>query len=106
VSVECAEALPGLPAAVEVAAYRIVLEALMNVVRHSGARSCVIELSANHQLEVRVTDDGVGISPEAHAGLGLASMRERASELGGTWAVEAAEPHGTRIIAQLPLVSP
>lgn len=105
IEVQSPQSLPPLPAAVEVAAYRIALEALMNVVRHSGARRCVIELSVDDQLQLRVTDDGNGVSPESHPGLGLASMRERASELGGTCAIEAAEPHGMRVIARLPLAT-
>jgi signal transduction histidine kinase len=105
VEVHASQPLPPLPAAVEVAAYRIALEALMNVVRHSGAHRCVVELSVDQQFELRVTDDGQGVPPESRAGLGLASMRERASELGGTCAIEAAEPHGTRVIARLPLIS-
>jgi len=51
-----------------------------------------------------VTDDGVGIAPSQRAGVGLATMRERATELGGTLAVVAVVPHGTRVHAMLPLV--
>ena len=76
----------------------------MNVVKHAHARRCLIELSADEHLRVRVTDDGVGVSPEARSGVGLASMRERAGELGGACAIESVAPHGTRVVAHLPLV--
>ena len=71
-------------------AYRIVQEALTNVVRHAEARRCVVRLAldAAGALRIEVEDDGRGIAPRARAGVGLASMRERAEELGGTWTVE------------------
>jgi signal transduction histidine kinase len=84
ISVAAPERLPPLPAAVEVAAYRITQEALTNVVRHAGARSCQIRLSLGGALEMEITDDGVGLPEDRHAGVGLTSMRERAVELGGT----------------------
>ncbi len=109
VAVEAPEHLPPLPAAVEVAAYRIAQEALMNVARHARARGCVIRLAPGvadagaRQLLVEVTDDGVGV-PEGHrAGVGLRSMRERAAELGGTCTIERLTPAGTRVSARLPL---
>ena len=75
--------LDGLPAAVEVAAYRIVAEALTNVARHSSARTCVVTVSRQRSLVLEIVDDGVGITTPAGAGVGLSSMRERAAELGG-----------------------
>jgi signal transduction histidine kinase len=106
VDVRSIQPLSPLPAAVDVVAYRITLEALMNVVRHAAARHCLIELSADaKQLAIRITDDGQGLRPDLHAGLGLASMRDRAGELGGTCTIEDAEPHGTRVIARLPPIS-
>jgi signal transduction histidine kinase len=92
-----------LPAAVETAAYRIALEALNNVVRHAQASSCRVYLSVGNQVELDVTDDGVGIAARHPAGVGLATMRERAIELGGATLIEAVEPHGTRVHATLPL---
>ncbi len=103
VLVEAPEELPDLPAAVEVAAYRIVREAMTNVVRHSGAGSCRIRLSLGDELEVEVTDDGDGIPEKHKAGVGLSSMKERAAELGGTCIVEPAPGGGTRVSARLPL---
>ena len=83
-SVEAAD-LGTLPAAVEVAAYRIAGEALTNVTRHAAAprRAVVRLLRDDRDLLVEVADDGSGIAPEAQAGVGLVSLRERAAELGG-----------------------
>ncbi len=105
VSVEAPEHLPLLSAAVEVAAYRIALEALTNVMRHAHARHCLIRFSLNDALQIEVIDDGIGLpaAPRGRAGVGLTSMRERAAELGGTCVVERAPIGGTRVIARLPL---
>jgi signal transduction histidine kinase len=103
VSVEVPDALPQLPAAVEVAAYYIVVEALNNVVRHAQARHCRIELHAAESLAVAVIDDGVGLPGDYRAGVGLHSMRERAAELGGTWTIQPAPGGGTAVRAELPI---
>lgn len=95
--------LVSLPAIVEVAAYRIVCEALTNVARHSGARTCTVRLNRDKGLRVEVVDDGVGISGRPGRGLGLGSMRERAAELGGTFVIDAPPRGGTRIVARLPI---
>ena len=94
---------PPLPAAVEVAAYRIVQEALTNVVRHSQAKSCRIQLSLAEMLSLEITDDGRGLPTERRPGVGLASMRERAQELGGSCQVETRPEGGVRVLARLPL---
>jgi signal transduction histidine kinase len=96
-----------VPAAVEVAAYRIVSEALANVVRHSGASTCSVGLTqtldATHRwLLLEVVDDGGGVPEDAVAGVGLASLRERAAELGGRVLIESAAEGGTRVRAWLP----
>lgn len=98
--------LPRLSAAVEVAAYRIVSEALNNVVRHSGATRCSVSLGVDAErghLCIDVTDDGVGLPADLTLGMGLRSQRERAEELGGTWRAEPAHPHGLTIHVSLPL---
>jgi signal transduction histidine kinase len=96
--------LPALPAAIEVAVYRIAHEACTNVARHARASACRLTLSlSDHALHVEVTDDGRGIAPDDRAGVGTASMRERAEELGGTLGIEAASGGGTRVSARLPL---
>jgi signal transduction histidine kinase len=103
VSVEAPEILPPLPAAVEVAAYRIVQEALTNVVRHANARACRVNLTVDRDLELEIIDDGVGLPEERHAGVGLSSMRERVAELGGIFTAESLSSGGTRVLARLPL---
>lgn len=97
------EALPELPAAVEVAAYRIVTESVANAVRHGRPSQCVVTLSAaDTTLALTIADDGSGIAPDAIPGVGLASMRERAAEVGGTLVLDTG-PDGTTINARLPL---
>jgi len=98
-----AEEIDGLSAAVEVAAYRIVAEALTNTARHSGASTCVISVRTDGDLVVEVVDDGNGVAADACPGVGLGSMRERCAELGGSCTVGPAEPHGTRVVARIPL---
>lgn len=96
--------LPELPAAVEVAAYRIAVEAVTNAVRHAGARTCAVRLTAAERLTVEVTDDGQGLhDPSRPGGTGLESMRERAEEVGGELWLAAAQPRGTVVRAELPL---
>jgi signal transduction histidine kinase len=98
--------LPTLAAPVEEAAFRIVAESLTNVVRHSGARHCNVRLAwSNGDLCVAIRDDGGGIKGPRGDGVGLASMRRRASEIGGRVNVEPARPHGTVVTALLPLRS-
>jgi signal transduction histidine kinase len=107
VAVASAAELPVLPAAVEVAAYRICQEALMNVLKHSGATSVAVRLDvADGELHMDVTDDGVGPpagTPGRPGGVGIPSMRERAEELGGTCTVGGRPGGGTRVAVRLPL---
>jgi signal transduction histidine kinase len=99
------EVLPPLPAAIEIACYRIVQEALTNVVRHAHATHATVGLRLQQEaLEVEVRDDGQGLPPGVRGGVGLTSMRERAEELGGTCLVEAIAEGGTRVCARLPLL--
>jgi signal transduction histidine kinase len=95
--------LPDLPAAAEVACYRIVTEALTNITRHALATKCSVRIRLdNNYLDVVVRDDGVGLPEGWRAGVGIASMRERVAELGGDLVIEPALPHGTRINARMP----
>ncbi len=103
VALEAPDHLPQLPAAVEVAAYRIAQEALANVVRHAQARTCRLRLWLDDALHLEITDDGIGLPEEHRVGVGLLSMRERAEELGGSCIIEPAVPSGTRVSARLPL---
>ena len=107
-TVEVPAELPPLPAAVEVAAYRIVQEALMNVSRHARANACTVRLACpdGRALTVEITDDGVGLSDRPQGGVGLSSMRERAAELGGECKIVRSSPSGTRAFARLPLGEP
>jgi two-component system, NarL family, sensor kinase len=95
--------LPRLPPAVELAAYRILSEALTNVAKHARARHCVVRLQLHRDFQLEVADDGVGLPDQVDKGLGLASMRERARELGGECAISRRWPFGTRVLASLPL---
>jgi signal transduction histidine kinase len=102
-SVEAGDDVEPLPAAVEVAAYRIALEAVTNALRHSGARACTVTLGRDDgHLLMEVRDDGQGLAADRPAGVGLGSMRERAEELGGTCTVTSGAD-GTRVVARLPL---
>ena len=99
-----AEDLGPLPAAVEVAAYRIIGESVTNVVRHAQARSVRIGLGRDDSaLVVEVADDGIGIGADVQAGVGLLSVRERAAELGGQAEVSCPASGGTLVRAVLPL---
>lgn len=94
--------LDHLPATVELAGYRIVGEALTNVVRHARASSCRVHLGvAGDVLQVVVEDDGEGLRGHA-PGVGIRSMRERAAELGGELHLLAHPGGGLRLIATLP----
>jgi two-component system, NarL family, sensor kinase len=95
--------IASLPAAVEVAAYRIATEALTNVSRHAEASTCTITLGVDGHLELEVRDDGAGMAQGWRPGVGVASIRERAAELGGTCEVASVVGGGTRVVARLPL---
>lgn len=101
--VESSPPEPRLPAAVEVALWRIAAEAMTNVSRHAVARHCRVKLRASRtRVELEVTDDGRGIDG-ARPGVGLTSARERAEELGGTcWAGPSGEG-GTVVRVTIPL---
>lgn len=130
ITIDVPENLPGLPAAVEVAAYRITMEAITNVIKHAGARECRVRfgitptnatsppnlLSASregaamwaaltpmHQFQIEIIDDGRGLPNPLTPGVGLNSMRERAEELGGTFSVRGRETGGTHITVILPI---
>ncbi|MEV4080730.1 sensor histidine kinase, partial [Nonomuraea fuscirosea] len=104
--VEIGGDLSDLPAAVEVAVYRIVQEALTNIRRHAGASRATIAVHREEGvLRMLIGDDGRGL-PESHrAGVGLGSMRERAAELGGICVVTGEPGAGTRVEVALPLTS-
>jgi signal transduction histidine kinase len=95
-----------VPAAVDHAAYRIVQEALTNVVRHAGESSVIVELMlSRHQLRIVVSDDGPAVSAGAlDPGNGISGMRERATAVGGRLEVRPGTERGTVVEAVLPIV--
>lgn len=99
--------LDSTPTAVETAAYHVAREALANVVRHADARRCRVRLHRNTDAAVvlEIEDDGRGVPPDARAGVGLDSMRERAAEIGGRCVIEGRAGGGTRVTAVFPLGS-
>jgi signal transduction histidine kinase len=103
VRVEAPAPIHGLPAAVEVAAYRIAVEAMTNVARHSRAQHCRVSVELNGGLELEVSDDGQGIPARFRANVGLGSMCERAAELGGTCTIERGPAGGTCVRARIPM---
>lgn len=103
IRVEVQERLPPLPAAVEVAAYRLIQEALTNVARHAQAHTCTVRLKLTESLLLEVSDDGIGVPSARQMGVGLLSMRERAAELGGSCVIESSPGAGTRIRARFPI---
>lgn len=97
---------PGLPAAVELAAYRIAQEALTNAVRHSGGSRVDVDVNVEeleHRLTVRVWDDGTGLRNDQPLGFGLRSMRQRAQEVGGECTFTTVDAGGLVVTARLPL---
>jgi signal transduction histidine kinase len=101
-----ADALPPLPAAVEVAAYRIAQEALTNVARHARAKHCLLALKVESgDLRLEIGDDGRGMPATVQAGVGMASMRERAEELGGCFTASPGKRGGTVIQAIVPITT-
>lgn len=94
----------GIPALVDASAYRIVQEALTNVVRHAGPCELLVAIRRNADaLEIEVADTGRGVETDTSGGHGLAGMRERAFALGGTFQAGPADSGGFRVLARLPL---
>jgi signal transduction histidine kinase len=105
VTVDSRGDLSALPAAVEVAAYRIACEALSNAARHAVAQLATVRLEAADDLKLEICDDGRGIPPDRQSGVGLTSMRERAAELGAQVAVRPRDGGGTTVSAVFPLTT-
>ncbi len=110
IKIEASDILPTLPAAVEVAAYRIVQEAMTNTARHAGARICIVRIAFNtdaQMLNLEIVDDGCGLSDHDNSGafpygVGVQAMRERAAELGGTFRIGSTPQSGIRVLVELP----
>ncbi len=104
ITVKVPEHLPFSPAAYEVAVYRIALEGLTNVLRHADANTATVRISVHkEQLVVEILDDGSRLPGGFSSGVGLASMQERAEELGGTFEL-LSHRQGLHIRAYLPLL--
>jgi signal transduction histidine kinase len=105
VNLQAPPTLPVLPAAVEVAAYRIITEALTNIARHADAHQATITVATDGDLRLTVHDDGAAGTANGDGwqpGVGLLSMAERVAEVGG--ALQAGPtPTGGRVQASLPL---
>jgi len=98
------EPMPVLPAAVEVAIYRIAAEALHNAARHAGASRCAVELTAGpDRVVIAITGDGRGLPTGYLAGVGHRSMHVRSTELGGTIDIGPVAGGGTRVAATFPM---
>ena len=102
--------LPRVPEATAIAAYRMLQEALSNVVKHAGAKRCHVTLGPSadgHALALVIEDDGRGFDPSMSGGqgLGLAGIRERVSALGGTFNFTSSPGAGTRLTITLPVAS-
>lgn len=96
--------LPPLNAVVEAATLRIAQEALANVQRHANAAECILTLAVNGELRLTVEDDGVGLEP-GRLGVGVASIKERAAELGGVATVVSRSSSGTIVDVHIPLAT-
>ena len=103
ITVDVPQTTPEIPAAIEVAAFRIVQEALNNVIRHAQAQHCLIKIEFDGALQIAVQDDGVGLPAATRSGVGLHSMRERATEVGGNCTITAGEQGGVIILLSLPV---
>jgi signal transduction histidine kinase len=102
VTIDAPRTMPALPAAVEVAAYWIAQEALTNVKRHAHARACNVRLAVDSAvLRLEIEDDGTGLT-KGSTGIGLETMKERATEVGGTCEIAPRTSGGTRVTASLP----
>ncbi|MCA1836596.1 MAG: sensor histidine kinase, partial [Actinobacteria bacterium] len=103
IHIDASDNIEPLPAAVEVAAYRIVLESLTNTARHAQATEATVQLRRSDGLLIQVRDNGCGLPDSYRAGVGLTSIRERATELGGSASITSAPGEGTLVQARLPL---
>lgn len=102
--------LPGLPGHIQISIYRVVQEALTNIVKHSGAARVEVCLENDaEEILVHVTDNGRGFSPEKpnspdiSRGLGLIGIQERMEALGGAFEIVSHPGMGTQLIARIPL---
>ncbi len=110
VKLTCAQLTARLPADTELTLYRILQEALRNVEKHARARHVTVSLRQRAFVQLAINDDGIGFDPHHHAarrkgkgGLGLLSMRERATYVGGAFKIKSVRGAGTEIEVLIPL---
>jgi signal transduction histidine kinase len=105
IEIDSPSELGPISAATETAAYRIVMEGVTNVLRHAHASECRVSLTMadRNWLRIEISDDGIGIPDIRNRGFGLGSMRERATELGGAFALTSEPVGGTIVTVTLPL---
>lgn len=103
IRIDAPQTLPSLPAAVEVAAYRIALEGMTNTARHARASQCTVKLNLENELYLEIIDNGVGLPAQLPSGVGLASIRERTAELGGVFSLKSSPGTGTHLFVRIPL---
>lgn len=103
VELRCDGDLDRLPTDVEVATFRVVQEAVTNVVRHSNARTCRVTIRTDRDVHIEVCDDGLGFDPDRTEGEGTVSMRERVEALAGDFAISSGPDRGARVLARLPV---
>jgi len=103
------EELASMDREVEIAIYRSVQEALHNISKHSRAKNFAVAVEDSRQrIAVRVSDDGVGLLPtvvDSSETFGIAGMRERVQEVGGTLLIESLPTGGTRIEIEIPVAN-
>ncbi len=98
------ETLPDLPAATASTAYRVVAEALTNVVRHSGATRCTLRVGLDGgTLSIKVTDNGHGFDTSMPAGMGLRNMADRAGLANGVTTISSSPGSGTTVVLDVPV---
>lgn len=108
VDLELSEEFPRLPREVETAVFRVMQECLANIHRHSGSRTASIRIACGGgRVRMSVADRGSGMPPEsaregAALGVGIAGMRERVQQLGGTLSIRSG-PQGTTVEAAIPI---
>ena len=111
IATDIPESLFQMPAEVEIALFRVVQESLTNIHRHAHAKSCSIRITQSGDcVTLKIHDDGVGIpalngnsSSHFPAGIGISGMRERVTQLDGTFRISSAHRQGTTIHVQLPV---
>lgn len=107
VRTELSGPLDGVPTEVDLAATRIIREALTNVSRHSGTTTATLSVAnTSGNIMIRVEDDGPGATYDGGSGFGVQGMRERAAALGGTLEAGPRPEGGFRVVARLPLNLP